>query len=477
MRSGPAIAVGRRADGGSPVEMPLSSVLRHGLVTGSSGCGKSGFVTQLLLTLLASPRPVRAVVLDPKGELAAELLRFLSALPRKALRGLTSDDVVTIAPFGRYGVPLNPLAPVPGLAPEAQARLVGSVVADLADGGLGPRMRVILERMALAFSAAGGSLAELRRALTDAAFRARVAARVPDPEMRRYLADELGDEPDASVAALAARLHDLLLLPNVRAMLCAEGCVSGATLLEAGVTIVDTGGAPQGMASVGRFLSALLYSRVTAAVFARPEANRDVPVVVVVDEAHEALKSAEDDVERMLTQARWKGVCCWLATQSVAQIPARLLPVVRTNAKWFAAFRPDPADLAHLDAFLPLTGRRPDPHRPDRLMSEADERKALLRELGRLPDREAFLVDTSSGAADVMRTLNLPFARARAASDALPPAEAEAWRRGRAGVPFADLVPASAVPTGGPDVEAGPAQAAAPRRRPAAAQSRRLVFP
>ncbi len=426
------ITVGMQGSG-EPFRLPLSTVLRHALVTGSSGSGKTGFVLSIIPQLVA--RNVNVVVADPKGDLAPELREhFLHATT-----DLRPGVVTQVQAFGPVGVPLNPLARISGLEPEAQACAVALMVAELIDGGLGPRMMNILEKLALAFIEVGGTLADVARALDDDAFRVRIAGRVRSPELRRYLVDTFaGRESEQSKDALRARLDRLLLLPRVRAMLCADGCLSGDDILEGRVTVLDVGGAPPRMASVGRFMGALLYQLITSAVFSRDPAGKR-PVVVALDEFQETVKSCEDEVERMLTMARFKKVGCILITQSAAQIPAKLLPVVRTNCIWTAAFRPEKADIVHLDPFLPTTGRRQDPDRPDRLLTEEQERKLLLRELGRLPERHALFADAITGTSRVIRSLTLPYEPIHALSERLTPDERAAWRRGRFGVPFADL--------------------------------------
>ncbi len=439
-----AVGMTRGAAGEESLQLPLSTLCRHALVTGSTGWGKSGFLLSILLKLLTAHPGIGVVLVDAKGE-TAELLRdrFLPLLAQRHPH-LAASRVSSLQLFGRFGSGLNPLCRIPGLPIEVQANLLCSQVDGLVDGGLGPRMRGILAWLARAVIEVGGGLHDLIHILNDDDYREAIARRVRDPEVRDYLLSTFATEPKASRDSLRARLEWLLLLPAMRGMLCAPTCLRGSDLLESGITVVDLGGAPQGMAPLSRFVGSFVFSLLTGAVFSRPVQPDTRPVILAVDEWQTLLPSpgAAEDFERLLSQARYRKVGLWLCNQAAAQIDAVSSSLTRsliTNIALHVAFRPDLGDIKHLLPLLPITGRRVNPQLPDQLLTKDQERTMLLDALTRLPPRHALLGDMVSGQARVIRTLSVPFERARREAEQLDPATIEQFRRGRFGVPVDQL--------------------------------------
>lgn len=463
MPAADVLPVGWRGEGASrsPLTLPLNTIHRHGLVTGTTGYGKTGFLLSVILGLLSGRSRTGIVVVDPKGE-TVELLRerFLPTLCER-FPELAPERLVTVAPFGRFGVRLNPCARVPGLPIEVQAHHVGELVAGLVDG-MGPRMSSALGWVLRAVIEAGGSLLDVRAALVDPVAAQSLALRVRDEEVRDYLLRTLSRESQATKDALRARIEHLLLLPALKGALCAEGSVSGADLIEAPMTLVDLSGSPLGMESTAQFVGGHVFMLLAAAALMRPVTAATHPVLLVVDEWHRIAVTAADDLERLLSQVRHRRVGLWLANQTLGQVSALsqgLLQSLITNVSIQALFRPKPEDLKDLDDLLPITGRKVDPDLPDRLLPVEEERRRYKATLSRLPPRQALLVDRVAGKAEVVSTLSLPFEEARRRAERLGGAALEPWRRGRFGVPFEGLLaearrtvslPPSAAPSGAP---------------------------
>ena len=443
------------------LELLLSTLCRHCLVTGSTGWGKSAFLLSILLQLYKRSG-VGITLVDLKGE-TAEVFRdhFLVSLA-SANKNIRPDRIVTIAPFSRYGVPLNPLHPIPGLSSEVQANLVCSLVGSLVDGGLGPRMNSILAWLVQAVMAVNGNLADVLALINDDRFRLSVAGQVSDPAIRTYLLHTFETENRSSRDALRARLEWILLLPAMRGALCADSCLRGQDLIEAPITVVDLGsGVPQGFAPLARFVGGFIFQLLTAAVFSRPVTPETRPVLLCVDEWQELVKVAPDDFERLLAQARFRKVGVWLVNQALAQVDqvsSALTRCLTTNIALHVAFRPDQGDLKHLMPLLPVTGRRIDPDRPDQLLSRDKERQRLLESYARLPIRHAVLADLVGGQAQVIRTLTVPYEQARKRAEQLPQERIEQFRQGRFGVPVEELLK-NAREGRGNEVDAGNSEA------------------
>ena len=430
------------------IEKPRSTLTKHKLVTGSTFWGKSGYVLSLLLQL-SRLSEIRIVLVDLKGE-TAEVYRdhFLPVLAGRH-QHIRPSRVVSIAPFGRYGVPLNPLHPIPDVPAEVQANLVCSLVGSLVDGGLGPRMTGILSWLARAGMADNGNLHDVLRMILDDNYRRSVGGRMRDPALREYLLHTFDSEPRNSLDSLRSRLEWILLLPSMRGMLCAKSCLRGSDLIESPFTIVDLGGAPQGFTPMARFIGSFIFSLVTAAVFSREVGPNTRQVILCVDEWQDLVRIAPDDFERLLAQARFRKVGVWLVNQAMSQIdqvsPA-LTRSLTTNIAQHVAFRPEASDITHLHNLLPVTGARMNPDRPEQRLTRDQERKLLLESYSRLPLRHALLGDRITSRAEVIRTLTIPYERAREQAAALPREAIEEYRKGRFGVPLEDLLRESGEP-------------------------------
>lgn len=422
------------------LSLPLSTVLRHQLLTGSSGWGKSGAILSMVLQVLTKFPSVGVVVTDCKGETAQELTEaFLPALVAQCPR-LDPTKFVIVKPFGRqYVVPLNPLVPIPGLDASVQAHIVATLLAGLADGNVGPRMQSLLGKLCHAGILAGVTLLVLVAALQDEQAAARLASRVPDEELRHYLTDVLPREPRASKDALASRLEWLLLIPEVRAMLCARTALSGADILEAPLSVIDLGGdIPMGFLPLVEIVASLLMTIVTMAIFSRKVPAH--PVLCIIDEWQVIAPNSGAELERTLAQSRFRQVSLILANQTLGQITdTSLLRSLLTNISVHWAFRPTEKDVEHVLPLLPVTGRCLDPERPDQLLTKDAERKRLIERLSKLPPRHALLSDLVAGRADLIKTLAVPYAEAKRRSVEVPAEVGLACRRGRFGVPFAEL--------------------------------------
>jgi hypothetical protein len=461
--------------------LPLSTVLRNMLITGTTGWGKSGAVLSLILTALTKFRPIGVVLVDGKGETAHELVEnFLPALAESHPH-LDPSQVAIVKPFGRrYGIQLNPLYPIPGLDAAVQAHIVASLIAELAEGNIGPRMKSLLSSLCHVGIVARATLLDLLGALREPTQAEILASRVPDEELRHYLTEVLPREPAASKDALRARLEWLLLIPEIRAMLCSPTAVSGSALLEAPLTVVDLGGdIPLGFLSLAQVIGSWITTVLTAAVFCRTTPAH--PVIFVIDEWQVVVGKSAAELERMLSQARFRAVNLVLANQTLGQITdTSLLRSLLTNISLHWAFRPGEKDVEHVLPLLPVTGRAIDPERPDQFLSKEAERRVLLERLAKLPPRHALLTDLVGGRAEIVRTLSVPYAEAKRRSAGVGSDLRERCRRGRFGVPFNELQQAAErqEQTALPATAAREPSSGRPPAKPTRAAARpRLVLP
>lgn len=481
-----SLVVGVDPSTGAPVRVPLTTLLKHRMTLGATGAGKTGALISDTVQLLRDHPGIGVVVLDMKGEAVTELREhFLPALlPR--LPHLDVRAIISVEPFGPYGIAFDPLHPIPGLAQEVQAHLVVRLIDGLVDGGLGPRMAGILTWLVRAAMQTRGTLLTVVRLLTDETFPTRLAQRVADPEVGHYLVATLPRESRASHEALRSRMEHLVLLPVVRAMLCSGSALPARAILAAPLALITLGGAPQGFLAVARFVGSLLFEVLAAGIMAREVGPETRPVVLAIDEWQQLVRGYSPEAfEDLLSLARFKKIALWLYNQSASQIGAvsqALLTSAITNVATRTLFQPQPGDdLRGIERLLPLTGARIDPMRPDRVLSPEAERRAVVQDLLALPPRHAIFVDRIAGHALPIRTPDLPYEAVRRCAEQIPADLHEQLRRGRYGVPVEELLRRSrldpAADIGSAVVPASPPPHARSSRRSGQTDRGRLVLP
>jgi len=433
------LPIGVREDG-SLLRLPLSVALRHQLIVGPTGSGKTGAL--IGLALAAARACVRVVVVDPKGDLSGALRDvFLPVLAEQRLLELDPGEVVTMTAFkGDYATPLDPLVPIPDLDVGLQAHIVAKLLAAiLRDASFGIRMEAVTCALVELGIRRRLTLRDLRRALMDDDVRYGHAARLDLANLSAYFAagGAFDREPTSAKQAVRARLDALLRVPALVQCLCASSCVPPAALIESKFTICDFGDPPQGSLGTAGFLAGFVWQALVAAIFSRPTGVRGQATLLIVDEAPLVLEVGAEEAERVLSLARSRGIAIVLAAQFVGQIRAVssvLLDSIRANVHRMACFRPSKDDLAEVSELLPVTGEAIDPSRPDRLLKPEEERRALEARLRKLPERHFLNVDFLRNSLEVLRTLDLPFDEAERRAAALPPQVRDAFARGRYGV-------------------------------------------
>jgi hypothetical protein len=155
-----------------PLALSVSDSLRHLHVIGPTGSGKSTLLIGLIAQDMAAGRGV--VVLDPKGDLVADVL---DRVPAHRL-----GDVCVLDPADEQRpVGLNLLAGTDADRELVTEQVVGTLH-NLYHASWGPRTDDILRSAVLTLVGVPGmTLAEIPLLLTDANFRRRLVGRINDP--------------------------------------------------------------------------------------------------------------------------------------------------------------------------------------------------------------------------------------------------------------------------------------------------------
>lgn len=403
------------------VGLPTDDLARsRAWITGASGTGKSVWLLSLIMAYLRAPRRGAFILVDCKGELADWLLQtwlplLAHEMPTRA-REEFLGRLVIVNPFGQYLPGLNITLRDRSVPIELQAFDVANTISECfgSQGHFGIRMDTIMKfllRLAIEHQV---PFPQLRDLLAGGPLLADLVRRTRDQELRQYFALRFHKEPQATIQAVASRLDNLLLLPDNRLVLSSRSMLAFGELLEGNsVVIVNLGAPPMGLEPLARFWGSLLVTKLARAIMSRKVTARTRPALVALDEFQIALNASQaEQWERLLTQSRFMRVGLWMACQQVTQIAKvshALVSIMETNTTLQACFRSDEAD--HLAQAMPVTGLRPKPgqkflapgERPQ-YCSPAEERKLLLEETARLPERLFWLHLKGKHQAQLLRT-------------------------------------------------------------------------
>lgn len=245
--------------------------VRHTHVIGASGTGKSTFLLNLIRQDLENGEGV--AVLDPHGDLIDAVLGMIP--PERVA------DVIVLDPSDEtHSVGLNILAAHSDFERNLLASDLTSVFRRLSTSW-GDQMESVLRNAILAFleSSRGGTLADLRRFLLDAAFRRDFLATVTDPEIVYYWTKAFPQLTGGkSIGPLLTRLDEFLSRKPIRFMVAQkENRLDFSAVLDRGGILLAR--LPQGL--IGRentaLLGSLIISKLQMAAMSRqrmPSAQR-----------------------------------------------------------------------------------------------------------------------------------------------------------------------------------------------------------
>ncbi|WP_345711241.1 type IV secretory system conjugative DNA transfer family protein [Kineococcus glutinatus] len=319
------------------------AALQHLHVVGPTGVGKSTLLANLICQDIADGRA--AVVVEPKGDLVAEVL---ARVPRSR-----RDDIVVLDPADDSPVGLNPLA-AHGRRPELVADGLLAVFKQLYGRAIGPRSQDILYAGLLTLAhQPDASLAMLPLLLTNPGLRRRLTAGLHDPLTLEPFWSTFEAWSDAERAtAIAPVMNKLrpLLRPGLRGVIGQRRprFQLRQVLTERKVLLVPLQRGVIGPEAAG-LLGSLLLAELWQALQGRgaiPAEHRH-PVMVYVDEVQDYLH-LPTDLGEALAQARGYGAGFTLAHQFLGQLPREMRAAVLANARSRVAFQLSPEDATAL---------------------------------------------------------------------------------------------------------------------------------
>jgi type IV secretion system coupling TraD/TrwB family protein len=334
------------ADGGHPrtVALPVPAARQHLHVLGETGVGKSTFLASLILADAHAGRG--ALVIDPKGDLVADVL---DRLPASAI-----GKTVVFDPTQKGRPPcVNVLA---GTDPAFAVDSIVTIFHRCFTSAWGPRIDDLLRSACLTLTKVDGTkatLTDVPRLLSDSAYRTRIVSRLGDELLRGFWADYDNLTPAARSAVISPvmnKLRAVLLRPFVRdALSGAESTVDLGALLDGGGLILAR--LPKGVLGedAARLFGSLLLAHAWQAITPRarrPEHARN-DAAIYVDEAHNFL-NLPGSLADILAEARAYRLALVLAHQHLSQLPRDLRDAVSADARNKIYFTVSPEDATEL---------------------------------------------------------------------------------------------------------------------------------
>ncbi len=326
---------------GDPVDVVLDAhdLRRHLFVEGKTGSGKSALLKSIAISWLDTGNPL--VVLDPHGDVAAAVAARAADRRGRAMHYVDHGDL-------EHPIGLNLLAePDPEQWEQNVDALLGTM-AHIIDPGtqgmFGDRAKRTFWLVARAARHVYGdrlSIHVVQTLLLSQQHLRRLAEAVQPlaPDLARRVRAELVDLPDREWSELVSwyqsRFH---MWQRTRALRETTGTGLDAIDMVAVLRgeadlVVDLASIELGTAVAGA-LGGLYLTKLRAALGRRTD--RDVPVLVVFDEAH---LFADEAPDRLLAEGRKYGLAIVIASQSADNLTPRLARAIEANVGSFVSLR------------------------------------------------------------------------------------------------------------------------------------------
>ncbi|OHV36496.1 hypothetical protein BCD49_19710 [Pseudofrankia sp. EUN1h] len=328
-----------------PLGLSVTDSLRHLHLIGPTGSGKSSLITNLVTQDMKAGRGV--VVLDPKGDLVADVLDRVPENRR--------DDVVILDPADEARpVGLNLLSGS-HRAPELAADQIVGIFHQLYKAFWGPRTDDILRSALLTLAAEPGmTLTEVPLILTDAGFRRRLVAKVDDPvALGPFWAayEAMSDAERAqAIGPVMNKLRAFLLRRRVRNVLgqATPRLDLADALARRRIVLVPLTKGVLGEEAAA-LVGSLVVARVWQATLGRSAiAAEQRPTTFLYADEFQDFINMPQNFGDILAQARGLGLGMTLAHQHLGQLPNDLREAVLANARSRVIFQTSASDAGRL---------------------------------------------------------------------------------------------------------------------------------
>ena len=307
--------------------LPPELVATHHHVLGLSGFGKSSLLASLFLQL--HNQHIGVALIDPHGDLAHDILRFLLATgyftSARAYDRLWYVDFTRTDRFPAFNVLKQPYEDhtVARHLLEAIRRAWSSL-----EGGVAPQLENTLLAAALVLIQTQHPLTDLPRLISDTDFRDGLVRHVHDPQVVAFFRDRFDRSGRGGIAASESLLRRSFLLTYSPALRFALGnrdnILNLPELMRRGVSLIlNLGGLDE---DTQRLLACLLTVGFEQAALARASqpASQRSPYHLLVDEYSMVAAESGEALSRILDLCRKYHLYLTVANQTGSQLSQRV---------------------------------------------------------------------------------------------------------------------------------------------------------
>lgn len=390
---------------GYPVSVPLSLLVKHSLVVGSTGAGKSYLALLLLshsLEYFSSGNYIPIGILDAKGELAAKTVRYIQAhayrfkeRERERLR-----NRIFVMDFGQVDkvMPYNILdcRDMPAeLLVNSRIQTINQIYRGTST--LTTRMRSILKYMLLLMIENELPITLFEKLCLDTKLVQNLATRSKDERLRHYFATRFPKEARSTVLGLAQRIDSLFVSEGVRLSMSARNAPDFQKLQDEGHFVIINVCGPHISRSTSEFLLRIILSDIQQSVFRRQNTDKDF--LWCLDEAQVLYRDqvSRENMNDLLTMSRSFGSYFMLLTQSLTSAvrDADIINSILQNIRWTMMFRSTLRDAKIIAPAIPVTGMLKNTQRfpfdQQKYLTKEQEIKVRLEEITHFPEQTGYL--------------------------------------------------------------------------------------
>ncbi len=318
---------------------------RHLYVVGKTGSGKSRLMQLLLIADIQGGEG--CCILDPHGDLAQELLKYV---PQKRIK-----DVVYVNPADRdFPIAFNPLEPVRD--PEMRQHLATFFIAIFKkqfESNWNSRMEHIIRFITLALlETPDSNVLGIPRILSDTTYRQRVIKQIQDPVVKSFWVNEFSSWNERfsndAVIPILNKVGQFVSNPTIRNMVGQGKNVLdfGKFMDEGKIVLLNISKGKVGDENAA-FLGSMFITKIQQAALARAkvreEERRDF--YFYVDEFQ---NFATDAFSSILSEARKYHLDLTIAHQYIAQLPDDVKATAFGNVGTIISFAVGGDDAAYL---------------------------------------------------------------------------------------------------------------------------------
>lgn len=321
-------------DQNNTVLVDTEALKRHMLIVGMTGSGKTTMMERMILQDIDAGRGVGLI--DPHGDLYD---RIMHQIPKSRSNDVVLFDLTDV----EYPIGFNILENTHHQFPSLIASSIVGVFKKIFGYSWGPRLEYVLRNATLTLLERDGStLLDLTLLLSDEEFRRNYIAKVTNPFLRRFWADEFNTLSSTKqtevVSPILNKVGQFLSVPLIRNIVSQpQSGFSPRWIMDNKKIFLANLSKGKIGEDVSEMLGSLLVSKFQLDVMSRAtiEPEKREPYRLYVDEFQ---NFATDSFSDIFSEARKYGLGLVIAHQYINQVSTQLMDAIMGNVGNMAVF-------------------------------------------------------------------------------------------------------------------------------------------